>query len=346
MPSKRITMQDIADACGLSRNTVSKVYNGRGSVPQATRNLVLQKAKELGYGAPAEDQSAPSRSIGNIALLTRFLPSQLHFGTLFLSSFTDLISRAGYTLKIYEVSSEELSKKQLPPHFSAEQVAGIVGIELFDSQYVAMLCRLGIPVVMTDSSPDSITSLIECDYVTMENIAAVMAVINRLAGAGARHIGFVGDYNHCGSFRERWYGFQQGLLVNGLKFDERYCICEPDSPSYSDSSWLTSRLDRMPSMPDAFVCANDYLAIPLLLTLKKRGLSIPRDIMITGFDGSAQSAFTDPPLTTVTIHGSEIGRLAAEQLLNRIRIPSFPYSWTHVKSTPVWRESIRSIQDK
>ena len=50
MPSRRITMQDIADACGLSRNTVSKVFNGRGSVPRTTRDLVLQKARELGYG--------------------------------------------------------------------------------------------------------------------------------------------------------------------------------------------------------------------------------------------------------------------------------------------------------
>ena len=112
MPSRKITMQDVADACGLSRNTVSKVYNSRGSVPQSTRNLVLQKAKELGYGSPAENVSASHQPIGNIALLTRFLPSQLHFGTLFLSSFTDMISRAGYTLRIYEVSQEELDKKQ------------------------------------------------------------------------------------------------------------------------------------------------------------------------------------------------------------------------------------------
>ena len=120
MPSKRITMQDIADACGLSRNTVSKVYNGRGSVPQSTRNLVLQKAKELGYGSPAEKVFASPPSVGNIALLTRYLPSQLHFGTLFLSSFTDMISRDGYALKMYEISQEELEKRQLPPHFVPE----------------------------------------------------------------------------------------------------------------------------------------------------------------------------------------------------------------------------------
>ena len=343
MPSRRITMQDIADACGLSRNTVSKVYNGRGSVPQSTRNLVLQKAKELGYGTPAGEQSASPVPVGNIALLTRYLPDRLHFGTLFLTSFTNIISRAGYTLKIYEVSPEELSRKELPPHFVPGQTAGIVGIEIFDREYVSMLCRLGIPLVMTDSSADTITELIECDYVTMENTAGIITVINRLAGAGARNIGFVGDYNHCGSFRERWYGFQQGLMMNGLRYEKSFCICEPDSPIYTDHSWLMSRLDRMPSMPDAFVCANDYLAIPLMLTLKKRGLSVPRDIMIAGFDGTAQSAFTDPPLTTVTIHGTEIGRMAAQLLLNRIHSPTFPYSWIRVRSTPIWRESTRSV---
>ena len=53
MPNKRVTMQDIADACGLSRNTVSKVFNGRGAVPAGTRDLILRKAAELGYGTPA-----------------------------------------------------------------------------------------------------------------------------------------------------------------------------------------------------------------------------------------------------------------------------------------------------
>ena len=64
-------MQDIADACGLSRNTVSKVFNGRGSVPRATRDLVLQKARELGYGTPVEDVQVLPPPVGNIALLTR-----------------------------------------------------------------------------------------------------------------------------------------------------------------------------------------------------------------------------------------------------------------------------------
>ena len=254
-----------------------------------------------------------------------------------------MISREGYALKIYEVSPEELEAKQLPPHFVPAQIAGIVGIELFDQDYIDMISRLNIPMVLTDTPADAITVLMDCDRVTMENTAGIMTLIRRLVNAGARRIGFVGDYNHCGSFRERWYGYRQGLMENNLPFDSQCCICEPDESPYDDSSWLLSRIDQMPFLPDAFICANDYLAISLMQALKKKALSVPEDIMITGFDGTTQSAFTDPPLTTVKICGTEIGRLAAELLLNRIRIPSFPYSWTRVKSVPVWRESIRGI---
>ena len=343
MPSRRITMQDIADACGLSRNTVSKVFNGRGSVPRTTRDLVLQKARELGYGTPVDEVQEQPVPAGNIALLTRSIPSQLHFGSAFKSAFTDQISRAGYTLKMYEISPEELKARRLPPHFVPDQIAGIVGIELFDKDYINMICHLGIPVVMADGPEDAGITLMECDYVTMENLAAIMIVIKRLIDAGARKIGFVGDYRHCVSFRERYLGFRDSLRKYGLRFDEEICIRDPDSSPYDDPDWLLSRIDRMPSLPDAFVCANDYLAFHLLRALKKRKIAVPEEVMVTGFDGADQSAFSDPPLTTVRICSAEIGRIAADVLLFRIADPSIPFTWTRVRSTPVWRESTRNV---
>ena len=340
MQFKRVTMQDIADACGLSRNTVSKVFNGRGSVPPATAELVLRKSRELGYGSPSGEAPA-AQSGGNIALLTCRLPGDFHFGTAFLPSFTDQISRSGYSLKIYEISPEELREKRFPPHFIPDQIAGIVGIELFDSDYLDMICGLGIPTVLTDSPPDAVFSLMQCDYVTMESVAGIFALVGRLAAAGAERIGFVGDYRHCGSFRERWSAFRLGLEARGLRPDDRVCICDPDTSPYSDPEWLMSRIEQMPYLPDAFVCANDFLAIHLMMALKRKGYAVPADVMITGFDGTTQSAFTDPPLTTVQIYGADIGRIAADVLLIRIRNRSLPYTWTRVKTAPVWRESIR-----
>ena len=342
MPNKRVTMQDIADACGLSRNTVSKVFNGRGAVPLATRETIRKKAEELGYGSPAENiPSAPRQAGGSIALLTGKLPRDAHFGTSFIPTFSDQITRSGYSLKNYEISPEELNENRLPPHFDPKQIAGIVGIELFSGDYLHMICGLGVPTVMTDSPVEAANALMECDFVTMENTAGIIALVKRLAASGAKKMGFVGDSRHCGSFMERWTGFTQGLNACGLRPDEALCICRPDDSPYDDPDWLISNIKKMPALPDAFVCANDYLAIHLMGALKKMGLSIPGDVMVTGFDGTPQSAFVEPPLTTVEIPGVNVARVAAKVLLNRIADPGYPFVWIRVKTTPVWRGSSR-----
>ena len=340
MAGKRVTMQDIADACRLSRNTVSKVFNGRGAVPPGTRALILQKANELGYGLPAAEKSrAPQPAGGSIALLTSNMPVDYHFGTFFVTTFTDQICRAGYTLKMFEISADELQKKQLPPHFVPGQTAGIVAIELFDADYLQMICGLGLPTIVIDSPAHANIHPIACDFVSMENVASMIAVIHRLQCLGARRIGFVGDREHCGSFFERWLGYRMGLEETGLTLDESLCILAPDASPYNDSVWLTAQIARMPGLPDAFVCANDFLAIHLMNALKKMGLSIPDDVMVTGFDGTSQSALVEPALTTVQIPSIEIGRMSADILLARIRNPELPFSWTHIRTNPVWRQS-------
>ena len=342
MANKRVTMQDIADACGLSRNTVSKVFNGRGAVPPSTRALIMQKASELGYGLPAEEKSAaPQQAGGSIALLTNNMPVDYHFGTFFVTTFTDQICRAGYTLKMFEISADELRNKQLPPHFIPEQMAGIVAIELFDADYLDMICNLGLPTVVIDSPVHSMIHLYPCDFVSMENVASVNVVMKQLIALGARRIGFVGDKAHCGSFYERWFGYRLGLEQAGLPLDERLCILAPDASPYNDPDWLIAQMNRMPALPDAFVCANDYLAIHLMNALKRKGVSIPDQIMVTGFDGTSQSALVEPALTTVQIPSIEIGRMSADILLARIRNPELPCSWTHVRTSPIWRKSTR-----
>lgn len=340
MAGKRVTMQDIADACGLSRNTVSKVFNRRGAVPPGTRALILQKANELGYGLPAAEKAgSPQLAGGSIALLTSSMPADYHFGTFFLTTFTDQICRAGYTLKMFEISAEELQARRLPPHFIQEQTAGIVAIELFDSDYLDMICSLGLPAVVIDSPAHSNKELMKCDYVVMENIASIIAIIRQLYASGARRIGFVGDKEHCGSFFQRWVGFRLGLEESGLPLDESLCILDPDASPYDNPDWMINRIRKLPCLPDAFVCANDYIAIHLMAALKKMGISIPADIMVTGFDGTSQSALVDPTLTTVQIPSLEIGRKAAKILLARIRNPELSFSWTYIRTNPVWRQS-------
>lgn len=341
---KRVTMQDIADACGLSRNTVSKIFNGRGSVPVSTKELVMTKAQELGYFqlADAEQPAAPAAPNKNIALFTHNKLLNHSFGALFITNFTDRICRSGYNLKIFDVSMEDYANLTLPSHFVPSEISGIVVIELFDREYIQMLCGLGLPMLLVDSYPHAPGDLMQCDLLCMENYASTIAMTDRLIEAGATRIGFVGDYNHCSSFWERWDGFRSALSTAGLPLDTAMCILDDDSTPYGEVDWALERLQAMPRLPDAFVCANDFIAIRIMLALQRMGLSVPHDIMITGFDGSPEGEVVSPALTTTKIPSAEIGRLAADFLLQRISSPEMPYLCTYVKTTPVWRGSTRN----
>ena len=341
MAIKRATMQDIADACGLSRNTVSKVFNDRGAVPEATKKLVLRKARDLGYYQPSENLLPAEASGGQIALLTRHKLLQHSFGAQFITSFTDHLSRSGYTLKLYEISPEEVRSRSLPPYLDLDTTAGILGIELFSREYLEMICALKKPTVIVDGYAHVSEAVMNCNFISMENVASELTLVRRMIRAGARKIGFVGDKELCNSFYERWVGYCFALAEAGLAPDPALSILAEDSDSYGDPDWLAEQLSRMPGLPDAFACANDYLAIHLMTALKKRGLSIPSDVMVTGFDGSADADLCDPVLTTAHIPGTEIGRVAASLIMKSITETGLPFLRVSVKTTPVFGGSTR-----
>lgn len=341
MALRRVTIQDIADACGLSRNTVSKIFNNRGAVPEATRQAVLKKAKELGYLQFPEGEllrTEPHRQ--NVALLTCRMPADYHFGTFFIPAFAGQLSRSGYTLMMYELSEEEL-RQGAPPQISLDQTAGILCIEMFDRNYLERVCGLGLPTIFADSYHGANISLMNYDWISMENISSTRALVCHVLSQGCRRIGFVGDPEHCNSFYERWYGFCSALTGAGIEPDRELCILDKDEAPYGDPAWLTARLRRMPQIPEALICVNDFIAIHVMAALKQLGCSVPEQVMVTGFDGTPQSAVVEPSLTTVQIPSAEIGRMAADILLRRIEDPGRSFCCTYVKTTPIYRNSTK-----
>lgn len=349
MAQRRVTMQDIADACGFSRNTVSKVFNGRGFVQEETRRIVLAKARELGYNVmPVEalesaseivdDKTAPMQSI---AVISRSNPLNHSFGSLFIKFFTDQICRNGFTVQLYEISEEEMRGCKLPPHISTATSAGILLIELFDRKYIDMICDMGLPVLVVDGYPDVNRTIYKCDYLSMENVATSRELTKEVIRCGAKTIGFVGDIEHCNSFHERWTGFTEAMEEAGLPVNRELCIIEPDECPYWNRDWTIEQLQKMPFIPDAFVCANDYHAIKLMTALKHMNIRIPEDVMLTGFDNSVESTIVDPSLTTSFVPAKEMGILAADVMLRRINMPDMPYYFTRIQTSPLIRKSTR-----
>ena len=175
MPQKRITIQALAEACQLSRNTVSKVFNQRGAVPESTRQFVLAKARELGYYSRAQ-LSSPATAGSTIAVLSCSNPLNHNFGSMLMKAFTDTVCRWGHSVQMYELSHAELVERRLPEGVSSENIRGVLCIELFDRNYLEMLSGLGLPTVSVDAYCQVNRSPILCDVITMENKRSVIAL--------------------------------------------------------------------------------------------------------------------------------------------------------------------------
>ncbi|MGG4218239.1 substrate-binding domain-containing protein [Paenibacillus jamilae] len=341
MKKEKVTIQDIADALGISRNTASKAINGSESIPIDTRNKVIKKAIELKYKqfAYVETDSIIPKNQGNIALFTCNLPNSSHFGSFLISGLEKRISAEGYNLSIHIVRENETQAGTLPNNFEASKVDGIICIEMFDPQYSELVTSLGLPTIFIDCSVDIFCPDLKADLLLMENEHSVYSVTKSLIDRGFTRIGFVGDYKHCKSFNERWVGYNRALIEAGQSVDLSCCIVDQDRNFFSESDWMDKQLEGMSVLPSAFVCANDFIAVSVMKALKNKNLKIPEDIAVFGFDNAPESRIVEPHLSTVHIYNNEMGIMAAEMLLARVKDPSRPYQITHIRTEPIFRES-------
>lgn len=340
----RITIQNIADELGLSRNTISKAINNTGNVSPNTKKLIFQKAAEMGYkqfgllqpNIPEAEKHPINREI---ALFTRSVPGSQYLSSTLLDSFQKKISALGYRLTIYVLRDTVVSTCSFPENFNEETTDAILVLELFDKPYTSFLCSHGIPTLFVDSFANLHNETISSDVLYMENRNSSYQLVTHLLKAGYKSIGYVGDYLHCQSFFERWCGYRDAMNEHSDIDCKELSILENDSSPYVDPSWLANRIKELPVLPDAFFCGNDFLAICTAKALKALNYRLPKDIKIAGFDNSNESQIIDPPLTTVSIYGCEMGYIATNLLLNRIKYPDMPFTVTYVQTDIVYRAS-------
>ncbi|MDO5517681.1 MAG: LacI family DNA-binding transcriptional regulator, partial [Clostridium sp.] len=294
MSLKRITVQDIADELNISRNTVSKALNNTGSLAESTKSKIIEKAIEMGYKQFAylnnsTDNSQNTNTPKNIALFTSSMPNSSHFGFNLLSGFEKKISDKGYKLSIHMIREPEIINLCLPNNFTLDSVSGIICIEMFNKLYSDFICSFGIPTLFIDSEPILNSPSLKSDILLMENYISTYNITKKLIENNRKNISFVGDINHCQSFHERFRGYRDALLTFNIPTNPNLSILRDDNNPYSDVQWLSSKIDELPVQPDAFVCANDFIAITIIKALKLKGLSVPEDILVCGFDDSSES---------------------------------------------------------
>ena len=340
---KKVTIQDIADELGISRNTVSKAINNADGLAEATREKILQKATEMGYKqfsyikaqtARPQEQEAP-QSKGEIALFCGNVIAPAHFASLMLDKLKMELSQMGYSLTTHRIERSNFEERSLPVTFAPEQAQAIICIEMFDRAYDEMICALGLPVLFVDGPNKRDGIDLPADQLYMENTTAITRFVNDMLARGKRRIGFIGDYEHCQSFFERYAAFRCAMLMAEVPVEERFCI------KTLDPERISQALTALTDFPDVFICANDFIADDAIYTLRKLGKSVPEDVLFCGFDDSPNSRIMTPTLTTVHIHTQVMAVVAMQLLLSRIEEPNLDYRTVHTETELIYRDSTR-----
>ena len=202
-------------------------------------------------------------------------------------------------------------------------------------EYDEMICDLGIPVLFIDSPHKINGRSLPADQLYMENTAEITHLVCRLLENGRDRIGFIGDYEHCQSFYERYTAFRCAMLMAGVPVEEKYCI------SYNHQDEIAEALASLEQLPDIFICANDFVAGDAIRALFSIGKQVPDDVRILGFDDSAESRISRPTLSTIHIHTQIMAFSAVHLLLSRIKEPSLDYRTIYTETNLIYRESTK-----
>ena len=345
----KVTIQDIANELQLSRNTVSKAINNTGVLADATREKILRKAAEMGYKqfaylplfqedtANAAEHSILPSDKREIAMLTTQFLSSSHFSSMMLDRFQSEINHLHSGMTIHRISPIELKEKKLPSSLNIQRTAGIICIEVFDYDYAQMLCDLDVPLLFVDTPVMDMRPPLKADRLYMENRIEVQNAVAHMVQRGKKRISFAGDKNHCQSFFERYMAYKDAVEYFGLTEGLSTCAMPSGQQNYPVSLYETIR--RFKTMPDAFVCANDFVAMDLVKALNELGYSVPDDIWVCGFDDSQEASYFAPRLTSIHIHEQIMGYTAANLLMTRIEEPSLNYRTVYTETSLILRES-------
>ncbi|MFD2611742.1 LacI family DNA-binding transcriptional regulator [Paenibacillus gansuensis] len=324
--SKKITMQQIADYCGVSKFVVSKALSGKGGVSSSTKERVIQAASQLGYFAHKKINFKPEKGLpaqagnGNHKQTVLVLMPNVRFQTkdsVYWGRIVDGVSARLEEMGLGMIIISEQSNEHFLQLFNPSGILGLIGVGEISTGMLLEVHRMGIPIVLIDHEDP----LIPSDTVFVNNYDCMARLTKHLIGLGHRRLVFFGSLQFSRSFHDRWLGFRTALESSeyaGHEGDELLYPLEGVAEFQDQIGRWIQKQKKTSSMPTAIVCANDAIAIQAVQTLVEAGVRVPGEISVTGFDNIAPADQLEPSLTTVNVPKEMLGRRAVELLASRI----------------------------
>ncbi|MFD2328658.1 LacI family DNA-binding transcriptional regulator [Cohnella sp. GCM10020058] len=310
----KVSMQQIADAIGISKNAVSLALSGKPGVSEPLRDRVFETANRLGYRARTDKEGRRTRNL--LVLIPKYIRHDQGFYREIYWAIDRRAKETGSTAVLCEITEQMEEALLLPEEWHLAVHEGLLLVGVFREAYVRHLLDLGAPLVIVDHDYDTL----KLDAVVTANTTEAYRIVSYLIGLGHREIGFIGAIGMTRSFMERWLGYCQAMSEAGLSIPEEYCLTgeAPLATLHSQPSEVQAWLDGLNGYPTAWFCANDRIAVNLIEMLTAMGVQIPGSLSVAAFDDIEEAARTKPPLTTVQVQREQLGYEAVDFLIRKI----------------------------
>ncbi|OMF34707.1 transcriptional regulator [Paenibacillus sp. FSL H8-0548] len=331
----KVTIQQIADLAGLSKFAVSRALAGKTGVSDSTREMILKTAGQLGYfksSRPSPLTQSPDHSTdkitGTIVVLFPNIRYQnkdsVYWGPIFDGISARLNQREMDILTLTEPSSDHVFSLLNP-----NAIQGIITLGTVSTQILLDIKKLEIPVVMIDH----LDPALHADTIFTDNFTCMRELMLQLVSKGYKDFQFVGRTDYAQSFFERWIAYRSVLDEYGLTCEQDPLLTETEAELLHE----VIPLAVAGSLPEVFVCANDHLASTVMHALHERGIEVPKQVAVTGFDNTDKDY--SPLLTTVNVNKELLGMRAVDKMIWRIQNPQSMVEKTLIYAEVLMRES-------
>ncbi|HXF70817.1 MAG TPA: LacI family DNA-binding transcriptional regulator [Thermoflexus sp.] len=303
-----VTIKDIARAAGVSHTTVSRALRDSEEISPETRARIRAIAESLGYRPNPVARALQGRRTQTIGVVVTRLSDPFH--TEVVQGIERVAQAYGYGLLLSLSHEDPQKERAIVEMLAAKQIDGIiVAASRLGSRYLPLLESLQIPIVLINSHQTGpyIYS------VATDNFHGGHLATSYLIGLGHQAIAYIGNRRGGRSNQDRYRGYRQALREAGLTWRPEWVV-KGDGRVEGGEAAMRRLLEIRPR-PTAVFCYNDLTAIGALKAALRAGLRVPDELSIIGFDGLEEGTYVVPELTTVAQPRQQLGRLAAEMLV-------------------------------
>jgi LacI family transcriptional regulator len=330
---KKTTIKDLAAEAGVSITTVSKILNNVDMhISEATREKVLGLARYYHY-VPNEIAKGLRRKSSNMIGVITYDIADPYVSKIVIG-IESVCKANGISVLICNTNSKEDSELDNLHFLRSKMVDGIIFLGSLSSKNVELVSQFQIPIILVDREYS--LNIPDIGKIDSNSIEAAYKATELLVNKGCRGISYIGPSPDTRS-SARIEGYISALKDSGRQINEKLIYQNDDFSCETGIKGVTSLFSK--ERIDGLVCGNDLIAAGALLTLSKKGLRVPEDVKVTGIDNISISQYLNPPLTTVDLHGYEVGAECAEMLVSRIR-DNVPVGKKHINCDIVMRESV------